>query len=144
MTGKSTHEHDTLVEALLVGDLFGLVELLGIVLALDAELLVDLDGALAAVVGDFDDFNDLVSRTGGRSSYFVGENHLIGDAELLSELGLVLEVLEGGVIGGGIGGDRGDDTGTLGHRNSEERKGVDTLVARHGRRAELHTWRWEP
>lgn len=65
MTGKSTHEHDTLVEALLVGDLFGLVELLGIVLALDAELLVDLDGALAAVVGDFDDFNDLVSRTGG-------------------------------------------------------------------------------
>lgn len=53
------HQHRSLVEALLVRDLLGLVQLRRVVLALDAQVLAHLLGGAAAQTRDVDDLHQL-------------------------------------------------------------------------------------
>ena len=104
--------HDTLVEALLVGKLLGLKELLGILGGVDLELLDEVRGEKVGSRG-LDDRDDLLV------------NPLLLDAV---ELGLLGELGHHGAIVGGIGGNGGDDTGTLGGEDSVHGEDVNLLV----------------
>lgn len=95
---KLSVAHRSVEEALLVGDILGLEEKLGVLLRLDLELLAERRCDEVTVSGRRDDGQDLELDPLG------------GD---LVEFGLLLEVHVGCVIVGRVGRDRGNDTGTL-------------------------------
>eukprot|EP00123_Amoebidium_parasiticum_P011674 comp20847_c0_seq1/m.27563 comp20847_c0_seq1/g.27563 ORF comp20847_c0_seq1/g.27563 comp20847_c0_seq1/m.27563 type:complete len:511 (+) comp20847_c0_seq1:856-2388(+) len=79
--------HHTLVEALEVNQVLCLLKGIGIVLALDFELLAGCNSCGRAQLGNIEDGNDLIRQ-----------NHLIRNAVLLPQRLLVLEVTEGSIV----------------------------------------------
>ena len=108
--------HDTLVEALLVGELLGLEELLGVLGGVDLELLDEVRGKEVRGRG-LDDRDDLLV------------NPLLLDAV---EFGLLGELSHHGAIIGRVRGNGGDDTGTLGGEDGVHWEDVDLLVDGEG------------
>ena len=107
--------HRPLVKPLQVDLLLGLSEELFVVLALHFELRADFLCGVAAVVGDFDDFDG------------ADIDHVFLDSVLFAQFWLLLQVPEGCEIIGCVGGDTRDYAGSLFHRNGEHREGVDCL-----------------
>mmetsp|Transcript_3059 Transcript_3059/g.5791 ORF Transcript_3059/g.5791 Transcript_3059/m.5791 type:complete len:317 (-) Transcript_3059:1164-2114(-) len=112
-------EHHSLIEALHVGAVLGLVQLDAVVLALNLHLLAHRHRGRVPELRDVDDGNHLKRH-----------HPLVLDPELFAHGGLLLEVLQRHVVVRGVGGDTGHDSGALGHQDGEHGQAVDHFVKR--------------